>query len=761
MGFPGCGNAFTMAMTVNEKYVKEWLNKLPGFDPLDPKPGHYHIFLCPETGMVFKAREETKEYTKKTGITDFLSIWAEVKNTGGGKWSISKIDKSPPDAAAKKNEQQAQDEWDRQKHAAEKAAADEKEREAKEKAAQEMKASERIRYERERQAEQDEKDRIAKEELIRQFEESKTVTESNVTTFTTVTHDVRKVGAFENAYGKWVNDKLTRGGHPPIKIDHMLQEFYDGTVLKKLLTCLTESADEATKKVDMRPHNRFVVSSNYQIMWPFMEGPENIDLGGINAVNIWGNHPMMKTLLNLIHKLQMKYDMEGGRSSLLEWCKPRCAKRKAVNNFGSDWSDGSALLALYDSHFHTELPKGTDEENIRMAFKKFNDDLGVVPLLDPEDLNWKLAPGDNPVEKAPEAELVAMYLASIKNAMEKHSAPAPVDNLSIVNDLYEQALASTAKHSRETKENSEKKYHETVGEFNTVKYHDKDQIHDIISRAVDDVYNTSEEGFLEAHDLYDQATEILSDDSKFPGNPEQDKIDEINKSKKKSDALPLKCRKDLYERLLQAFNEWEREALMRAGNNKFSQTCTTTETFMTKVYEYIDREFGDCTDEKSRIAVKNNAVKMIVDEAEPGFELAKDDFNHAKDLCDKNSDKMLVDNRVKDVNDKMDEYKREVEYYVSNKVNEMTVDEDRVAEDMLQVYHQFTLDCAESINCLRPVGQLDDMGDDTVPRRKGAAQYRLDKLLEVVKASYDRDCGLREQLHIGTDALFNAEKMPL
>ena len=49
-----------MAMTVNEKYVKEWLNKLPGFDPLDPKPGHYHIFLCPETGMVFKAREETK-----------------------------------------------------------------------------------------------------------------------------------------------------------------------------------------------------------------------------------------------------------------------------------------------------------------------------------------------------------------------------------------------------------------------------------------------------------------------------------------------------------------------------------------------------------------------------------------------------------------------------------------------------------------------------------------------------------------------------
>merc|ERR1711966_499985 len=98
-------------------------------------------------------------------------------------------------------------------------------------------------------------EKYVKEELRRHYEEDQTVTESTTSTsWTNVTQDVRKVSDFENAYGKWVNDKLTRGGHPPIKIDQMLQEFYDGTVLKKLLTCLTESADEATKKVDMRPH---------------------------------------------------------------------------------------------------------------------------------------------------------------------------------------------------------------------------------------------------------------------------------------------------------------------------------------------------------------------------------------------------------------------------------------------------------------------------------------------------------------------------
>ena len=33
----------------------------------------------------------------------------------------------------------------------------------------------------------------------------------------------------DNAYGKWVNDKLTRGGHSPIRIDKMLKEFYEDT----------------------------------------------------------------------------------------------------------------------------------------------------------------------------------------------------------------------------------------------------------------------------------------------------------------------------------------------------------------------------------------------------------------------------------------------------------------------------------------------------------------------------------------------------
>jgi len=81
-------------MTVNERIVKEWLAKLPGFDSVNPRPGCYHIFLCPESGEVFTTREETQDCTRETGITDFLSIWVEVQNSAGDPWSIGKIDKN-------------------------------------------------------------------------------------------------------------------------------------------------------------------------------------------------------------------------------------------------------------------------------------------------------------------------------------------------------------------------------------------------------------------------------------------------------------------------------------------------------------------------------------------------------------------------------------------------------------------------------------------------------------------------------------------
>ena len=137
---------------------------------------------------------------------------------------------------------------------------------------------------------------------------------SQVTTKIGKTVDDRSssIGSEDSAYGKWVNDKLTRGGHSPIRIDKMLKEFYDGTVLRKLLGVLTKGQQEdALKKVSMRPYNKFVVSNNYKVLWDLMTGPEGINLGGINSVSIWGSHPNQKVLIALIRKLQQHYDFIG------------------------------------------------------------------------------------------------------------------------------------------------------------------------------------------------------------------------------------------------------------------------------------------------------------------------------------------------------------------------------------------------------------------------------------------------------------------
>ena len=88
-----------------------------------------------------------------------------------------------------------------------------------------------------------------------------------------------------DAYGRWVNDKLTRAGHNPIDTTKLLKEFYNGTVLRNLLEYLSEGRNtNALKKVNMRPYNKFVVSNNYKVMEEVMTGPEEIDLGGIPMV---------------------------------------------------------------------------------------------------------------------------------------------------------------------------------------------------------------------------------------------------------------------------------------------------------------------------------------------------------------------------------------------------------------------------------------------------------------------------------------------
>jgi len=357
-----------------------------------------------------------------------------------------------------------------------------------------------------------------------------------------------------------------------------------------------------------------------------------------------------------------------------------------------------------------------------------------------------------------EEELVAMYVSSIRNAMDK----TPKDNSSSAQAeaeaLLEQANALSARYSRETSEDSAKAFTTTVVEFSKITYHQKDTIPVIIGDTVDHVYHTSDEHFQEAHALYEQAIEKFGE---VPGNACQDRIEVCEDSMRKSDKLPLKYRQELYDKLNDAAKQWERNALMGEGEYVFHDTCTETDTYMESVYRYVDESLPACEDEEARQNVKKNAIKMVEDKASPGFDLAKRHYNDAKDLCDETKDKVIVDNKVRDVNNKLDNYRTEVSDYVTTKINEIYETNESTNEDLLTIYHEFSTTCAQYIQCLRPVGQVDNFGERQVNRQKGAEQYRLEKLLEIVRKSHARDCELRKKLHVGTDQIFDAEGLPL
>ena len=52
------------------------------FNRHDPRPGEHEIIFCPKTEEVFPTRAATKEYTRRTGNTDFAIMRCTVRNDG-------------------------------------------------------------------------------------------------------------------------------------------------------------------------------------------------------------------------------------------------------------------------------------------------------------------------------------------------------------------------------------------------------------------------------------------------------------------------------------------------------------------------------------------------------------------------------------------------------------------------------------------------------------------------------------------------------
>ncbi|OAF72062.1 Alpha-actinin-like protein 1 [Intoshia linei] len=199
----------------------------------------------------------------------------------------------------------------------------------------------------------------------------------------------------KKTFTKWINLHLNRIGYRMIDLYVDIQ---DGRLLLKLLEVLSGDKLPKPTKGNMRIHCLENVDKCLSFLIYKRVHLENI--GAIDIVD--GNNTITLGLIwTIILRFQIqeiKIEMESSetknaKDALLLWCQIKTApyKNVNVNNFTSSWRNGLAFSALIHRHRpdlidYNNLNKERAVENLNLAFDIADKKLGLVRLLDAEDV---------------------------------------------------------------------------------------------------------------------------------------------------------------------------------------------------------------------------------------------------------------------------------------------------------------------------------------------------------------------------------------
>ena len=145
-------------------------------------------------------------------------------------------------------------------------------------------------------------------------------------------------------------------------------------------------------------------------------------LENLGAHDIVDGHPRLT--LGLIWTIILRFQIQdivvhegpdlatrSAKDALLLWCQMKTAGYNNVNvrNFSTSWKDGLAFNAIIHKHRpdliqYDRLSKSNAMHNLNNAFTVADKELGLVKLLDVEDVNV-----DNPDEKSIITYVVTYY----------------------------------------------------------------------------------------------------------------------------------------------------------------------------------------------------------------------------------------------------------------------------------------------------------------------------------------------------------------
>ncbi|XP_040831374.1 spectrin beta chain, erythrocytic [Ochotona curzoniae] len=218
----------------------------------------------------------------------------------------------------------------------------------------------------------------------------------------------------KKTFTKWVNSHLARAS---CRITDLYKDLRDGRMLIKLLEVLSGETLPKPTKGKMRIHCLENVDKALQFLKEQRVHLEN--MGSHDIVD--GNHRLVLGLIwtiilrfqiqDIVVQTQEGRETRSAKDALLLWCQMKTAGYPHVNvtNFTSSWKDGLAFNALIHKHRpdlidFDKLKDSNARHNLEHAFDVAERQLGIIPLLDPEDVFT-----ENPDEKSIITYVVAFY----------------------------------------------------------------------------------------------------------------------------------------------------------------------------------------------------------------------------------------------------------------------------------------------------------------------------------------------------------------
>jgi len=583
----------------------------------------------------------------------------------------------------------------------------------------------------------------------------------------------------QRTFVMWVNGKLIEGGEDPVPTGSAAPaSFKDGTVIAKLLQCLTS---DTIPGVDWNPRNPLVVSANWTQIFKFM-AKEKLELGGITALSLsQGNQ---KTCMALLWRFIQNFDLSvpipglgehGGIDGLLKWVKPRTEEwYPGVKNFTSNWKDGVAFLALYDSIFPGELDMaGVDHSdyagNLQKAFDLFEEKLGVQQMLRPEDVTGKSNTKNGNV----------CYILQIRNAVLKYEKDK-VDQEAIEEAKKKDAETRRQAENQEHDNNGDKLYAEGVSNMNSTNNSAQDffsqlDLEDKFSEiglldggywhgmeeadyaaAVDAITSELEQklaGFDAAEGKFGEAKEEYKKITPPTDLTPEEKIGKCDEKVTQCEELKNKYRAALREKVAEAIKNDRGEKKYREGDQHIPDKVAEGGEILQETLDEVQKAFAKTSSPEERTPIAAAAEKKIADAADMLFDPLKGLFIEAEGLVDSPDRKGDCRKKL----DEVDACKAQMLETIRIKMAELKAaagaNDELSPQELLELYHATT-------NRIEALVGDKDIVDTGIPANPQDIRDRLENILKDVHDIFGSKDTLRAKCHATVDQVFDAHSLP-